>query len=83
METSDACAYFISHMKLPVANGNDEQTLSHDIYRLGHRFDFYRMLSFYFTTVGFYFSSMVGNLNNNSYIKPYDQRSHYEFLPPM
>jgi callose synthase len=26
---------------------------------LGRRFDFYRMLSFYFTTVGFYFSSMV------------------------
>ncbi|KAF8107494.1 hypothetical protein N665_0120s0019 [Sinapis alba] len=25
-------------------------------------FDFYRMLSFYFTTIGFYFSSMVGFL---------------------
>ncbi|XP_042509084.1 callose synthase 7-like isoform X2 [Macadamia integrifolia] len=42
-----------------VANGNGEQTLSRDVYRLGHHFDFYRMLSFYFTTVGFYFSSMV------------------------
>ncbi|MCL7041145.1 hypothetical protein MKW94_007153 [Papaver nudicaule] len=42
-----------------VANGNGEQTLSRDIYRLGRRFDFFRMLSFYFTTVGFYFSSMV------------------------
>jgi len=42
-----------------VACGNGEQTLSRDIYRLGHRFDFFRMLSFYFTTVGFYFSSMV------------------------
>ncbi|KAG4935648.1 hypothetical protein AAZX31_18G104000 [Glycine max] len=41
------------------AIGNGEQTLSRDVYRLGQRFDFYRMLSFYFTTVGFYFSSMI------------------------
>ncbi|KAK8644426.1 hypothetical protein V6N13_123733 [Hibiscus sabdariffa] len=49
----------ISAFEAKVANGNGEQTLSRDIYRLGHRFDFYRMLSFYFSTVGFYFSSMV------------------------
>ncbi|KAG8045068.1 hypothetical protein GUJ93_ZPchr0008g13161 [Zizania palustris] len=49
----------ISSFEAKVANGNGEQTLSRDIYRLGHKFDFYRMLSFYFTTVGFYFSSMV------------------------
>lgn len=42
-----------------IANGNGEQTLSRDIYRLGHRFDFFRMLSCYYTTVGFYFSTMV------------------------
>ncbi|MBA0708921.1 hypothetical protein Goshw_015190 [Gossypium schwendimanii] len=42
-----------------IANGNGEQTLSRDIYRLGHRFDFFRMLSCYFTTVGFYFSTLV------------------------
>ncbi|KAK6134488.1 hypothetical protein DH2020_031770 [Rehmannia glutinosa] len=42
-----------------VANGNSEQTLSRDIYRLGRRFDFFRMLSFYFTTVGFYFNSLI------------------------
>ncbi|PWZ30900.1 Callose synthase 4 [Zea mays] len=48
----------ISSFEAKVANGNGEQTLSRDIYRLGRRFDFYRMLSFYFTTVGFYFSSM-------------------------
>jgi DNA-directed RNA polymerase subunit beta' len=41
------------------ACGNGEQVLSRDIYRLGHRFDFFRMLSCYFTTVGFYISSMV------------------------
>ncbi|XP_048538429.1 putative callose synthase 6 isoform X4 [Triticum urartu] len=49
----------ISSFEAKVANGNGEQTLSRDVYRLGQRFDFYRMLSFYFTTVGFYFSSMV------------------------
>ncbi|XP_056693644.1 callose synthase 7 isoform X4 [Spinacia oleracea] len=49
----------ISLFEAKVANGNGEQTLSRDVYRLGRRFDFYRMLSFYYTTVGFYFSSMV------------------------
>nr|CAD1834785.1 unnamed protein product [Ananas comosus var. bracteatus] len=49
----------ISLFEAKVASGNGEQTLSRDVYRLGRRFDFYRMLSFYFTTVGFYFSSML------------------------
>ncbi|KAL7254151.1 hypothetical protein ACSBR1_008532 [Camellia fascicularis] len=49
----------ISLFEAEVANGHGEQTLSCDVYRLERRFDFYRMLSFYFTTVGFYFSSMV------------------------
>ena len=49
----------ISLFEAKVACGNGEQTLSRDVYRLGHRFDFFRMLSFYFTTVGFYVSSMV------------------------
>ena len=49
----------ISKFEAKVANGNGEQTLSRDIYRLGHRFDFFRMLSCYFTTVGFYFSTLV------------------------
>lgn len=49
----------ISMFEAKIANGNGEQTLSRDIYRLGHRFDFYRMLSCYFTTVGFYFSTLV------------------------
>ncbi|XP_073063640.1 callose synthase 9-like isoform X1 [Primulina eburnea] len=42
-----------------VAGGNGEQVLSRDIYRLGQHFDFFRMLSFYFTTVGFYFCTML------------------------
>ncbi|KAM3746808.1 hypothetical protein ACB098_06G229100 [Castanea mollissima] len=49
----------ISLFETQVADGNGEQTLSRDVHRLGHRFDFYRMLSFYFTTVGFYFSCML------------------------
>jgi callose synthase len=49
----------ISQFEAMVANGNGEQTLCRDIYRLGHRFDFFRMMSCYFTTIGFYFSSMV------------------------
>ncbi|XP_023756013.1 putative callose synthase 8 [Lactuca sativa] len=49
----------ISKFEAKVANGNSEQVLSRDIYRLGRRFDFFRMLSCYFTTVGFYFSSLI------------------------
>ncbi|GMH21528.1 hypothetical protein Nepgr_023370 [Nepenthes gracilis] len=42
-----------------VAGGNGEQVLSRDIYRIGQLFDFFRMLSFYFTTVGFYVCTMM------------------------
>lgn len=42
-----------------VAGGNGEQVLSRDVYRLGQLFDFFRMMSFYVTTVGFYFCTMV------------------------
>ncbi|KAA8549607.1 hypothetical protein F0562_001375 [Nyssa sinensis] len=42
-----------------VAGGNGEQVLSRDIYRLGQLFDFFRMLSFYFTTVGYYFCTLL------------------------
>ncbi|XP_057496432.1 callose synthase 5 [Actinidia eriantha] len=49
----------ISLFEAKVACGNGEQTISRDIYRLGHRFDFFRMLSCYFTTTGFYVSSMI------------------------
>ncbi|KAJ7956112.1 Callose synthase-like protein [Quillaja saponaria] len=42
-----------------VAGGNGEQVLSRDIYRLGQLLDFFRMLSFFFTTVGFYFCTML------------------------
>ncbi|XP_057992637.1 putative callose synthase 8 isoform X1 [Hevea brasiliensis] len=49
----------ISKFEAKVANGNSEQTLSRDIYRLGQWFDFFRMLSCYFTTIGFYFSNLI------------------------
>ncbi|XP_071742629.1 callose synthase 2-like [Rutidosis leptorrhynchoides] len=49
----------ISLFEAKIANGNGEQTMSRDIYRLGHRFDFFRMLSCYFTTVGFYFNTLL------------------------
>ncbi|KAM0939500.1 putative 1,3-beta-glucan synthase [Dioscorea sansibarensis] len=52
----------ISKFEAKVANGNSEQILSRDIYRLGRRFDFYRMLSCYFTTVGFYVNSLISIL---------------------
>ncbi|EYU40120.1 hypothetical protein MIMGU_mgv1a000075mg [Erythranthe guttata] len=42
-----------------VAGGNGEQVLSRDVYRLGQLFDFFRMLSFFFTTVGFYVCTMM------------------------
>nr|CAB3451615.1 unnamed protein product [Digitaria exilis] len=53
----------ISLFEAKIANGNGEQTLSRDVYRLGHRFDFFRMLSCYYTTIGFYFSTMVQNFS--------------------
>eukprot|EP00252_Welwitschia_mirabilis_P024085 TRINITY_DN6_c2_g1_i1.p1 TRINITY_DN6_c2_g1~~TRINITY_DN6_c2_g1_i1.p1 ORF type:complete len:1930 (-),score=301.24 TRINITY_DN6_c2_g1_i1:544-6333(-) len=49
----------ISLFEAKIANGNGEQTLSRDVYRLGHRFDFFRMLSFYFTTIGFYVNTLI------------------------
>ncbi|XP_024538919.1 callose synthase 12 [Selaginella moellendorffii] len=49
----------IALFEAKVASGNGEQTLSRDVYRLGHRLDFFRMLSFYYTTVGFYLNNMM------------------------
>lgn len=42
-----------------VAGGNGEQVLSRDVYRLGQLFDIFRMMSFFFTTVGYYFCTMM------------------------
>ncbi|KAJ0244355.1 hypothetical protein HA466_0190010 [Hirschfeldia incana] len=42
-----------------VAGGSGEQVLSRDVYRLGQLLDFFRMMSFYFTTVGFYLCTLL------------------------
>ncbi|KAF5728909.1 hypothetical protein HS088_TW21G01063 [Tripterygium wilfordii] len=49
----------VSMFEAKVASGNGEQVLSRDVYRLGHRLDFFRMLSFFYTTVGYYFNTLV------------------------
>ncbi|XP_051126001.1 callose synthase 11 [Andrographis paniculata] len=49
----------ISMFEAKVASGNGEQVLSRDIYRLGHRLDFFRMLSVFYTTVGYYYNNMI------------------------
>ncbi|XP_044502685.1 callose synthase 12-like [Mangifera indica] len=49
----------ISMFEAKVASGNGEQVLSRDVYRLGHRLDFFRLLSFFYTTVGFFFNTMM------------------------
>uniref|UniRef100_A0A5B7C9Y6 1,3-beta-glucan synthase n=1 Tax=Davidia involucrata TaxID=16924 RepID=A0A5B7C9Y6_DAVIN len=49
----------ISMFEAKVSSGNGEQVLSRDVYRLGHRLDFFRMLSFFFTSVGSYFNTMM------------------------
>lgn len=49
----------ISMFEAKVASGNGEQVLSRDVYRLGHRLDFFRMLSYFYTTVGFFFNTQM------------------------
>ncbi|CAK9227498.1 unnamed protein product [Sphagnum troendelagicum] len=49
----------IALFEAKVASGNGEQLLSRDVYRLGQLFDFFRMLSFFFTSVGFYVTTMM------------------------
>ncbi|GAA0159764.1 hypothetical protein LIER_16469 [Lithospermum erythrorhizon] len=42
-----------------VASGNGEQVLSREVYRLGHRLDFFRMLSYFYSSVGVYFNNLM------------------------
>ncbi|OMO85718.1 Glycosyl transferase, family 48 [Corchorus olitorius] len=49
----------ISMFEAKIACGSGEQVVSRDIYRLGQRLDFFRMLSFFHTTVGYYFNTTV------------------------
>ncbi|KAI5073079.1 hypothetical protein GOP47_0011092 [Adiantum capillus-veneris] len=49
----------IAMFEAKVSGGNGEQLLSRDVYRLGQLFDFFRMLSFYVTSVGYYACTMM------------------------
>lgn len=51
-----------SNAKGRTTSGASEQTLSRDIYRLGHRMSFFRLLSVFYTTIGFYFNTMLAAL---------------------
>ncbi|KAK8623704.1 hypothetical protein V6N13_065067 [Hibiscus sabdariffa] len=42
-----------------IACGSGEQILSRDVYRLGQRLDFFRMLSFFHTTIGYIFNTTM------------------------
>eukprot|EP00560_Eucampia_antarctica_P003873 CAMPEP_0197837544 /NCGR_PEP_ID=MMETSP1437-20131217/32466_1 /TAXON_ID=49252 ORGANISM="Eucampia antarctica, Strain CCMP1452" /NCGR_SAMPLE_ID=MMETSP1437 /ASSEMBLY_ACC=CAM_ASM_001096 /LENGTH=1848 /DNA_ID=CAMNT_0043444667 /DNA_START=1096 /DNA_END=6642 /DNA_ORIENTATION=+ len=42
-----------------LSQGNGEQTLSRDVYRMCHRLDFCRLLSYYFGGIGHYFSNVL------------------------
>mmetsp|Transcript_54913 Transcript_54913/g.164424 ORF Transcript_54913/g.164424 Transcript_54913/m.164424 type:complete len:2150 (-) Transcript_54913:26-6475(-) len=42
-----------------LSQGNAEQSLSRDVYRLCHRLDFFRLLSMYFGGIGHYFSNVL------------------------
>ncbi|KAL9245946.1 hypothetical protein vseg_019539 [Gypsophila vaccaria] len=58
----------ISTFEAKVACGNGEQTLSRDLYRLGNHFDFFCMLSCYFTTIGYHISSMLAVLTSYAFL---------------
>ncbi|XWS53985.1 hypothetical protein CRYUN_Cryun10bG0048600 [Craigia yunnanensis] len=49
----------ISMFEAKIACGSGEQVLSRDVYRLGQRLDFFRMLSFFHTTIGYFFNTTV------------------------
>ena len=47
-----------------LASGNAEQCLSRDVYRIGQRLDFTRLLSFYYSGPGFYFNNACTGLRD-------------------
>lgn len=51
----------IAMFEAKVSSGNGEQSLSRDVYRLGQLLDFFRMLSFFITSVGYYVCTMVSS----------------------
>ncbi|KAH0459760.1 hypothetical protein IEQ34_012574 [Dendrobium chrysotoxum] len=71
----------ISLFEAKVVCSNGEQILTRDIYHLGHQFDFFHMLSYYFTTVGLYVSSMIVVIIAHLFLydKPYLSLSGLEY----
>ncbi|CAM6094411.1 unnamed protein product [Calypogeia fissa] len=52
----------IATFEAKVSSGNGEQILSRDVFRLGQLFDFWRMLSFFYTSVGYYITTLMTTL---------------------
>ncbi|KAL2631732.1 hypothetical protein R1flu_016418 [Riccia fluitans] len=52
----------IAMFEAKVSSGNGEQILSRDVFRLGQLFDFFRMLSFFYTSVGYYITTLMTTL---------------------
>ncbi|KAL3689639.1 hypothetical protein R1sor_015948 [Riccia sorocarpa] len=52
----------IAMFEAKVSSGNGEQILSRDVFRLGQLFDFFRMLSFFYTSVGYYVTTLMTTL---------------------
>ena len=48
-----------SYLQAKIASGVAEQCTSRDVYRLAHRLDFFRLLSFYHAHHGLYFNTSV------------------------
>ena len=57
-----------------VASGNGEKVLRRDVYRLGHHLDFFRMLSFCYSTIGFFFNTMLVVLSRNPLMRVRDKK---------
>ncbi|KAK9815749.1 hypothetical protein WJX72_008855 [[Myrmecia] bisecta] len=53
----------INSFESKVAGGNGEQVLSRDVYRLGTRLDFFRLMSWYHTGCGFFINTYLTMLS--------------------
>eukprot|EP00899_Mesostigma_viride_P004611 jgi/Mesvir1/14150/Mv21726-RA.2 len=58
----------IAMFEAKISSGNGEQILSRDVVRLSRNMDFFRMLSFYHTSVGFFIANMLTVLGMYAYL---------------
>ena len=49
----------INGFEAKVAGGNGEQAISRDVYRLGSRFDWFRLMSWYHSGIGFFMNTAL------------------------